>query len=163
MLGYPGAGKTTVSRELAKLTGATHIWADHERRTMFNEPTHSKSESDELYAQLNQRTDELLGAGKSVIFDTSFNHFTDREYLRSMAAKYHAKPVVIWLTTPRELAKERATNSNHAEDNHYDQTMSVEDFERIANHLEPPHPDEAVIEIDGTKLSEAELKQKLSL
>jgi predicted kinase len=68
MLGYPGAGKTTISKEITKRTGAVHLWADHERRAMFSEPCHSKAESDELYAALNTRTDQLLGEGSSVVF-----------------------------------------------------------------------------------------------
>lgn len=163
MLGYPGAGKTTVSRKIAELTGAVHLWADHERRAMFQEPTHSKAESDKLYAHLNRRTDELLSRGKSVIFDTSFNHFTDREYLRTIAAKHGARTVLLWLSTPRHTAQARAVDIAHAEHNKYEQTMSLAEFNRIADHLEPPHPPEHAIEIDGTNFDETILRQKLSL
>ncbi len=44
MLGYPGAGKTTTAKLIAELTGAVHLWADAERRRMFDVPTYSHAE-----------------------------------------------------------------------------------------------------------------------
>jgi predicted kinase len=163
MLGFPGAGKTTISRTIAQQTGAVHVWADHERRAMFKEPSHSKSESDELYAALNATTDQLLGEGKSVIFDTSFNHYTDREYLRQIAAKHHAKTVLVWVTTPRAAAKVRALDSSHAAHNTYTKPMTTEEFDGIADHLEPPHVDEHAVEIDGQHFDHATLLRQIGV
>jgi predicted kinase len=161
LLGYPGAGKTTVSRELAKITGAEHIWADRERRTMFDEPTHSQTENAALYAQLNQRTGELLGAGKSVIFDTNFNYYKDREHLRSVARRFGAQTVLIWLTTPKEIAEHRAVHDSEDKDTRVLGSMTHEDFRRIASHLEPPRPDEHPIKIDGTDFDPTTLHEIL--
>ena len=161
MLGYPGAGKTTTSKLIAKLTGAKHLWADHERRAMFVDPTHSKTESDQLYAQLNKQTEELLSQGHSVVFDTSFNHFADREYLRRIAAKHNARVLLIWLDTSLATAKSRAVDKSHAEHNKYSQSMSDEEFNRIARHLEPPRPQESAIEFDGNQISEQTVEAML--
>jgi predicted kinase len=161
MLGYPGAGKTTISKEITKRTGAVHLWADHERRAMFSQPCHSKAESDKLYAALNTRTDQLLGEGKSVVFDTSFNHYTDREYLRQIAAQHHARSVLVWVTTSREQAKACAVNSAHAAHNTYTHPMSSEEFDRIADHLETPTAEEKPIEIDGMHLDDTVMQKIL--
>ena len=75
MLGYPGAGKTTAAKVIHSLTGATHLWADHERRKLFATPNYSHAENIELYDKLNKTAAELLQQGKSVIFDTNFNFF----------------------------------------------------------------------------------------
>ena len=69
LVGYPGAGKTTVARIIAETTDAVHLWADRERLKMFGTPRHSAAENTRLYAYLNKLTEQLLGEGKSVIFD----------------------------------------------------------------------------------------------
>lgn len=154
MLGYPGAGKTTIAHELAKQTGAVHIWADHERNRMFQAPTHSKNESDELYAYLNEVADQELAAGKTVVYDTNFSYYADRQLLGAIAAHYGVPTVLIWVTTPRDVAEHRAVHDSHQKDTRVWGNMSHADFKRIADHLEPPHADETVIAIDGSNIKE---------
>lgn len=164
MVGYPGAGKTTISQYVSELTGAEHIWVDHERHKHFSAPTHSEHESRELYNRLNLDTDHLLRDGISVVFDTSFNHFRDREYLRSIAQKNNANTVIIWVTTSKELSKSRTQSPAHASRNRYMETMSPETFERIARNLEVPRPEEHAIEIDGsTNVTKDQVKAALGL
>ncbi len=60
-------------------------------------------------------TEALLGQGQSVIFDTNFNFYKDREQLRAIATTHHVRCVLIWITTPKELAKKRATEQSDDE------------------------------------------------
>lgn len=160
LVGYPGAGKTTAARLIKEKNGAFHIWADHERRKLFKHPTHSREESKELYDQLNEATDYLLDQGKSVIFDTNFNFRSDRDRLRAIAKSHGADTYVVWIATPKEVARRRAVEQSHGQDTRLYGNMSLADFERIASHLQPPDEDENVVKIDGTELdSEALLKQ----
>ena len=152
MVGYPGAGKTTASRMIHKLCNAEHLWADHVRKEMFTHPTHNHAESIKLYDHLNEVTDTLLGEGKSVIFDTNFNFYKDREKLRAIAAKHGAHAVVVWVTTPKEVARERATRDAHKQETRVLGDMPLEHFERIARNLQEPRPDEDVITLDGQYL-----------
>lgn len=163
LVGYPGSGKTTASRLIAELTGAEHIWTDHERHKLFAHPTHSEQESRELYNRLNTQTDQLLSQGKSVIFDTSFNYRRDRDYMRAIAAKYDADIKVIRVLAPRELAKSRALHPDHASSNHYAWTMAPDDFERIAGHLEEPADHEQAIVMDGTMMTKEYVGEALGL
>jgi len=87
LIGYPGAGKTTISKLIASTTGATHLWADVERHKLFGKPTHSQAESLKLYDYLNQEAEKLLAAGHSVVFDTNFNFHDDRQKLREIAGR----------------------------------------------------------------------------
>jgi predicted kinase len=151
MVGYPGAGKTTVARWIAERTGAVHLWADVERNKLFDQPNHSENESQQLYEQLNQQTEQLLGASKSVVFDTNFNYYADRQLLREVADRQDAKVITIWVATPAEVARERAVHSKVVR-NGYDFTMSAAQFDAIASKLEVPRENEKVIKIDGTKL-----------
>jgi predicted kinase len=161
LVGYPGSGKTTASRLIHEQTGAVHIWADRERRLMFGNPTHSKDESRALYDHLNNVTDQLLGQGKSVIFDTNFNFYKDRQHLRDIAKKHGAKAVVIWITTPKETAKKRAVHERTLR-NFYEYVLPEEVFERMSNHLEPPREDEHPVTLDGTHIDAETISQTLA-
>lgn len=161
MIGYPGAGKTSVSKVIAKETGAIHMWADHERRKMFGEPTHSHEENLRLYDVLNRQADKLLSEGHSVIFDTNFNYYEDRQHLREIAAKHGAKTSVIWITTPKEVAKKRAVHDSHGRHTRVYGNMPESDFERIAKQLQPPQKDEKVIKISGIKIDSGEVMRLL--
>ena len=151
MVGYPGAGKTTVARVINDYNGATHLWADAERHKLFPEPTHSKEESEQLYDKLNAAAAYLLANGKSVIFDTNFNFLADRQKLRDIAVDQGADARIIWVDTPVDIAKKRAVHTNDTR-NGYARTMTEEQFDTIVSKLEPPTKDEKIIKIDGTKL-----------
>lgn len=163
MLGYPGAGKTTTAKVIHGLTGAVHLWADQIRNERYMEPTHSHQENLALYEHLNELTAELLGTGQSVIFDTAFNFYKDRQHLREIASKHDSIVTLIWVKANRSLARERAIHPEHARHNTYPKPMESERFERISNDFEPPHDDEDYIEIDGTKVTPEYIRQKLAL
>lgn len=162
-VGAPGAGKTTVAKLIHDTTGAVHLWADHERHAMFDEVTHSKKESNELYTRLNGQADALLAAGKSVIFDTNFNYKKDRDHLHAIADKYGAKTHIIWMQTPRQVARERALHDTHREQNGYDTPMTDEEFNKLTDHLEAPTDNENFISIDGTNIDAEAVKRHLGI
>src|ERR1700722_5772312 len=108
LVGYPGAGKTTVSKIIVEATGAVHLWADVERQKRFGQATHSQQESEQLYDELNARAEQLLAEGKSVVFDTNFNFRGDRQKLREIAGRHGAETFVVWITLPEEVAKARS-------------------------------------------------------
>jgi predicted kinase len=162
MLGYPGAGKTTVAKLIAKKTGSVNLWADGERHKMFDNPTHAHQENLKLYGHLNGQTEELLADGKSVVFDTSFNLRKDREHLRRIADKHGANTLLVWITTPQPTAKQRAVHTS-ASRNGYEEGMDSSRFGELAAKLESPTEDEKVIKLDGTKLDEQALIRLLSL
>lgn len=163
MLGYPGAGKTTTSKLVSELTGAVHLWADHERRNRFGEPQYTKQENTELYAELNERTAELLRQGYSVIFDTNFNFFKDREHLRVVAKENGADSQLLWITTPKDIAKQRATQDAHKQGTRILGNMPEKHFERMTNNLQQPLPEEKPITLDGTKITLEYVKKQLGL
>lgn len=161
MLGYPGAGKTTAAGQIAHVTGATHLWADRVRRERYGEPTYSRQETRELYEHLNEVAAELLNAGNSVVFDTNFNFYKDRQHLREIAETHGATTIVVWVRTDADLAKKRATTLGQSEPTRVLGTMPEESFNRMAGNLQPPHPDETVITLDGTKITAEYVAQHL--
>lgn len=163
LLGFPGAGKTTVSKMIEQQTGAVHLWADHERRKRYGKPSFSHEENVALYNELNATTATLLDEGKSVIFDTAFNFYKDREHLRGIAGKHGAQVVIIWVRTAKELARERATKNAHLQHTRLFGNMHpVDHFERLSDKLEPPREGEHVIEFDGTHVTPEQVAEALA-
>lgn len=158
-VGYPGSGKTTVAKAIEEVTGAVHLWADNERWKMFDRPTHHPNESKRLYDSLNAATAKHLRNGHSVIFDTNFNHRTDRDYLRSIAEQAGAETVLIWLTTDIAVAHDRAVHGKVTR-NGYEFNMTHEMFQAITAKLEAPTEYEQAIKIDGAELDIPALKRQ---
>jgi len=163
LIGYPGAGKTTVAKYIHQRTGAIHLWADQERQALYINPTHSIEESKELYDLLDIKAKALLKSGKSVIFDTNFNYYQDRQQLRDIATQAGAQTQLIWLTTAKEIAKERALQHTHRDKNGYPVTMTELEFEHLTNHLEKPKNDEQPIKIDGSAIDYSKLDRLLGI
>ena len=154
MVGYPGAGKTSLARIISEATGAIHIWSDKERHEMFPNPTHSQQESHQLYEALNKRTSQLLAAGNSVVFDTNFNFYSDRQKLREIAANNNAECRVVWLSTPEEVSRSRAVRTPQIR-NGYHTDMSDEQFDQIISKLEAPQDNENFIKLDAANLDKS--------
>lgn len=162
MVGIPGAGKTSAATIIAEITGAVHIWADHERRTIHSQPTYSQQENDELYHRLNSRANELLGSNHSVVFDTAFNHYSDRQKLRKIAEGNDATTIIVWVQAPKDIAKTRAQNVHEHKHTRVLGNMSDEHFGSLSEKLEEPRSDECTVILDGTKLSPDYITQELS-
>jgi predicted kinase len=162
-VGYPGSGKTTIAKIIADATDGVHLWADFERHIMFGTPTHTREESRELYNHLNQVADEVLGQGRCVIYDTNFNFRKDRDHMRKIAAKHDANVKVVWVTTPRDVARHRATEDSEGKPTRIWGNMRLPDFNRLSDNLQRPDDDEAVVQIDGSEADAEAVKQKLGL
>lgn len=166
LLGYPGSGKTTTALVLTALTGAEMIWEDKERRDMFGVPQFSHEENLRLHTTLNDRTAELLRKGKSVIYDTSFNGYVDRERMYQIASAVGADTALLWIVTDKDTAKLRATKDATTQPTRplaqVIGDMDEETFNRLCNKLEEPHPDEKYVKLDGTKITSNYVRTQLA-
>lgn len=161
MLGYPGAGKTTAAKYINQLTGAVHLWADHIRRERYGRPTYSHKENLDLYNHMNRVTGELLAAKNSVVFDTNFNFYKDRQHLREIAREHGADSVLVWVTTPKNTARERATDGAQQHQTRILGDMSEEDFERLSSQLEAPLNEERIVKIPGKDMTLETVREAL--
>lgn len=163
MIGYPGSGKTTIAKYIHELTGAVHIWADYERQRMFGHQTQASQDSKQLYRALNKKADELLREGRSVVFDTNFRFRKDRDALREIATKAGAYTVIIWVTTDRTTAKERATHLAEHAPNRFFGNISEDDFNRVTSHIQEPTPEEQVLAIRGVDVTKSSIAALLGI
>lgn len=173
MLGYPGAGKTTVANLLHEITGATHLWEDKVRLEKFphltvvseGDSSFPTEQNNELHSYLNDLTSTLLAQGKSVIYDTSFNRYTDRERMYRIADQNGARTALLWIQVDRDIARERATKNTKQQETRILASalgdMDEQTFERLSNKLEPPHADERPIVINGLHVTPEIIKNAL--
>lgn len=164
MMGLPGAGKTTAAKVIEKLTGAIRLSSDEARVMLWPTPNFSDQEHQALYEYLDDRTAELLEAGKSVIYDANLNRKMHRHEKYALASQLGVEVVLCWVKTPRELAKNR-----RIEDASHHHLVTPKDadpakmFERVADVIEEPDTTEPVVELDGTKIAPAYVSQALHL
>ena len=162
MLGYPGAGKTTAANVISQLTGATHLSSDILRATMFNPPQFSQQEHDSLYDTLDRQTERFLREGKDVIYDANLNRKQHRQDKYEICQRTGSIPVLLWVQTPKNLAKDRALDINRSQLIPRDETAD-QMFDRIVSIIEEPSNDEPYTSIDGTKIKPKYIRQLLNL
>lgn len=162
MLGYPGAGKTTAAEVINKITGAEHISSDKARTKMFPHPSFNEAEHTQLYRALDKETEQLLAAGNDVIYDANLNRHRHRMDKYDICNRTGAKSVLVWVQTPKELAKSRAVHHSRSHLVPTEETPH-DMFERIAAVIEPPHANEPFITVDGTKITPEYIAEQLGL
>ncbi len=165
MLGYPGAGKTTISEYIYKYTGAVHLNSDQFRLRMFKNPLGiSETEHENIYRLLDHITERTLKSGKSVIYDANLNRYTHRKEKYDIAKRAKAKVKLIWVKTSLEEARRRATISAEQHPDHRPfGNMDPKVFERLTAQIEIPKKEEKAIEIEGNSIKPEMIKQALGL
>ncbi|HEX5456453.1 MAG TPA: ATP-binding protein [Candidatus Saccharimonadales bacterium] len=164
MLGYPGAGKTTVSELISKVTGAVHLNSDQFRLHMFKEPLGiSETEHEYMYKMLDHITEQTLKSGKSVIYDANLNRHAHRQEKYDICKRTGAAAKLIWVKTDADEARKRATveAAEHPEHRPFG-NMDPDTFDRLVNQMEPPRDNETVIIVDGSRISEESIKNAIT-
>lgn len=155
MLGYPGSGKTTISEYIAGITGAVHLNSDQFRLHMFENPLGiTDTEHTKMYNLLDYITSQILKSGKSVIYDANLNRYIHRKEKYDICAAIGAKAKLIWVKTPENIAKTRATieAKMHPEHRPFG-NMDKDVFDRLIKQIEPPHAGEKHIVLDGREIN----------
>lgn len=160
LMGLPGAGKTTLAKELQKITKGARMSSDDYRKLIYPEPTFSQKEHDNLYGLLDHSVGHLLEAEHDVIYDANLNRFAHRQEKYELAKKFNADVRLWWVKTPIELAKQRRVD----EQDHIllPKGETPENmFDRVATVFEPPSEEEKYTVVDGTKINTKYIKSLL--
>lgn len=162
MMGYPGAGKTTIAGMIAEQTGAVLLSSDVVRMELFPEPTFGQAEHDQLYTALDNKTLELLQSDQSVIYDANLNRYQHRQEKYDICARTGATPVLVWVRTAKDVSKERAVHDSRSHLVPQNETAEAM-FDRIAHIIEEPAKDEPVVQIVGEDVTPEIIKAKLNI
>lgn len=163
MLGYPGAGKTTVSEYIAEFSGAVHINSDQFRIHMFENPLGiTDAQHEKMYEHLDYMTEHILSSGKSVIYDANLNRYIHRKEKYDICKRVGANAKLIWVKTDEQTARQRATVEAAKHPNHRPfGNMEKKVFDRLINQVEPPKKDEKPLIINGETISPEEIRQAI--
>lgn len=159
MLGFLGSGKSYVSRWLAPHMRAVYLRADELRLAMFG------SDRPELYtpenkALVNNASQyamvQILKSGPAnIVHDANHNSRQVRQEIARKVIAEGATPIMVWVQTPLEIAKQRTEVRKITEGHELFESNLVE---KMAKRLEEPGDDELVITIDGQATASGQQK-----
>lgn len=116
--GLSGTGKSTLARELGRLTGLPIISSDRvrtelfkvpgkSRRTSYEEGIYSPQNRDTTYERIALEAERLLAINKGAILDATFQNERHRERMIRLAAEHQVPVVVIWCHSAEEVIRRR--------------------------------------------------------
>jgi predicted kinase len=158
LYGYPGAGKSYVARQLAASLSAAHVQGERIRHDLFSAPRYDRSENEAVTNLMEYMTQEFLGAGMSVIYDTSVSRAAQRQSLRNLARKYKCQPLVIWLQIDSESAYLRTQRRDRRKsDDRYSESMDRKTFDAIIGNMQNPTNAEDYVVVSGKHVFNTQL------
>lgn len=148
--GFPGAGKSYVSRNLSDIIQLAHVSGERIRNELFENPRYDVQENAIVTHLMNYMSDEFLSAGVSVVYDTNAMRLAQRRTLREMAKRHKAEFLLVWLQTDQESAFYRTQNRDRrTADDKYSQQLDHTSFERQLMGMQNPQPGEDYLVISG--------------
>ena len=149
-IGYPGAGKTSLARNLAGWFGGPHLRADEIGMRLFVMPTFSAQERQIVYQHMDQEAMAALNQKQVVLYDGTLNKPAERIRLEELAKQRGGQAVGLWVQVPYEVAKDRAGRLRDVGvGNVHGRVIPPEVFDRYASALQEPRSHEFVVQIDG--------------
>ncbi len=141
MHGLSGSGKTWVSSELMAALPAIRVRSDVERRRLFGLDEIAPSGSDvgggiyapeaseRVYARLFASAAAVLVAGHHVILDAAFLDEASRAGARRVAMEAGAAPVIVDVTAPEALMRQRIADRSAARNDPSEADAAVLDYQ----------------------------------
>lgn len=158
LYGFPGSGKSYVARQLSDHIQAAHVQGDRIRYELFEKPRYDKQENAVVTQLMNYMTQEFLGAGISVIYDTNALRAAQRHELRNFARKAHAQPLVVWLQIDSDTSYIRTqTRDRRKTDDKYAPVLDRSTFDSVCSHMQNPTVAEDYVVISGKHVFSTQL------
>jgi hypothetical protein len=129
--GLPGTGKSYFCSRLLERLPAALLESDALRKTLFPTPTYSAIESGRLFRLIREIAEDLLSRSIPVVWDATNLTESERHYLYGIADRLRVKLVLVRVSAPREVVKQRL-NARQTEA----QAISDADWE-IYQRMEP--------------------------
>jgi len=146
LYGFPGSGKSFVARNLAEHVQMAHVSADRIRSELFAKPRYDKQEDAIVAHLMNYMTEEFLGAGLSVVYDTQALSASQRRRLRELAAKHRAAYLLVWLQIDVESAFTRTQRRDRrTTDDKFAQPQTRDSFNRQLATMQNPKEEQYLV------------------
>jgi predicted kinase len=139
LVGLPGVGKTHLATRLQASTNAVVMESDACRQLLFPERRYSRGESKRLFAAIHAAIDELLRRGVRVIVDATNVAERERTPLYALAEQRGAKLVLVHVTSPDALARERIQRRGSGVTNSEADLRVYEDMQWRVEAIRRPH------------------------
>jgi predicted kinase len=151
VIGYPGAGKSNMSRQLAEGLGFAWVHGNRLRYELFNEPTFAKQEESVVNNLAEYLLTEMLRTKGHIVFDGNTNTQVARQRLASLGKKAGYKVVTVWVQTDMDTAFARSSKRSPSKqkDDTYASKLTRDIFDRMAAQLAKPLPTEQCVVISG--------------
>ena len=130
--GLPGAGKTTLSKDLARLINAVILSTDKIRKEMFPRPTYSKQERRLVYDILELIAKYLYNARVNCILDATFNTEYSRKKLKDRISIPDEQFCIVECTCPEHVIISRLKDRK---DDYSDADITI--YRRMKTIYEP--------------------------
>ncbi len=146
LYGFPGAGKSYMSRNLADCTQIAHVSADRIRSELFEQPRYDSQENAIINHLMTYMTEEFLNAGVSVVYDTNALRLAQRRSLRELARKHKAEYMLIWLQIDPDSAFARTqTRDRRTTDDKYAEPQTPSSYEKLISGMQNPQGEEYLV------------------
>ncbi len=154
--GPTGSGKSILAAELAFQLGVRHISSDIERKRLAGiSPSdhiadiYSDKWNSATYQRLLKLSEELFSVGRGVIVDATFRRRSDREAFVRMAEKSGIRVMILLLSVPPDIVRERLEKRRYCNDVVSDGTWQV--YQQQTASFELPDRSEAMLlDLDAT-------------
>jgi predicted kinase len=144
--GFPGSGKSYVSRSLATTLKIAHINGDRIRSELFQSPRYDNQENAVINNLMMYMCEEFLAAGVSVLFDMNAARVATRRRLRDVARKHKAEYLLIWLQIDHDSAFYRTQNRDRrTADARYAQVQTRDSFDRQLGAMQNPQNEDYLV------------------
>jgi predicted kinase len=149
LMGLPGAGKTTIARELVRQYGFSLLSRDEIRDTMFVPCDYTNKEKFAAYQALLIGLSTSLEMGRAVIIDgMPFSRASEVDDVRQVCSRFSADLRFVYVSVPVSVAQARVQVDLNNKIKHRTPDLVRE----VAERFDPIPPD--AIRIDGTLPSE---------
>jgi len=105
--GLPGAGKSTVAKQIAEETKALMFNTDAVRKKLFEEPAYTQKEKDMVYKLLFEMADKFLKMSRNVVLDGTFYREDLRKGARKIAEKNKSRFMIVEVVCSEKTTRSR--------------------------------------------------------
>lgn len=145
--GFLGAGKTTISKQLAQQYDAEYMNVDETVAQMFA-PEQYHNDWERCFSEAEKvlwlKIQEYAKCDKSVVFDVGFWTRESRDEARLRAQQIGLEPVLYYVYAPDNILKQRISKRTGKI-----ATNNIKNFDNIKQMFEAPQSDEKFIRVDN--------------